>query len=206
MKQEQLFEKTKESNRLWDIKVAEEKRIMRQRMEKLRSEGYAVGEPYPGGNMATPGPLMAPQWHPTQMRGPCGTPVAPQRDGDGMAVTPHHVNWVIYQQTPFGTPIQGQFGPFYPGSQPFMVPLGFQQPMVYPLLTSNPGPNLNPNSGSTYNPAGTFATNSSQSFLGSSINSSPDLSRRSIATTTTTTTTTTSSAFRGTISTPTRRF
>ena len=199
MKQRELFEKTSESNRIWEERLAEEQRISRQRLENLLSQGYSFGEPHPEGNVATPQPLMGPSWVPGQMRGPSGTPI----------MTPHYVNgMVIYQQPPFGAPIQGQFGPnagpFYPGPQPFMVPFGFQPGWGYPSFPSYPGPNLNPNSGSTYNP-GTFGANSGQS-LGSSTHSSPDLSRRSITTTTTTTTTTTSTGYKATIVTPTRRF
>ena len=187
---------TYESNRLW------EEEISRQRLKNLLSQGYPFGEPaYPEGNPApTPQPLMGPAWVPGQMRGPFGTPGVASQYVNGM---------VVYHQLPLGAPIQGQFGPspgpFYPSAQPFMVPFGFQPAMDYPPSTRMVGPSYPvPNSGSTYNP-GTFGANSGQS-LGSSINSSPDLSRRSTATTTTTTTTTTSSAFRGTIVTPTRRF
>ena len=176
---------TYESNRLW------EEEISRQRLKNLLSQGYPFGEPYPEGNPApTPQSLMGPAWVPGQMRGPCGTPM----------VASHYVNgMVVYHQLPFGAPIQGQFGPspgpFYPSAQPFMVPFGFQPAMDYPPSTRMVNPSYpGPNSGSTYNP-GTFGANSG-----------PDLSRCRIATTTTTTTTTTSSAFRGTISTPTRRF
>ena len=174
--------------------MAEQRRISKQRLENLFSRGYVMGEPHPEGNMATPAPLMGPNWHPTQMRGPYGTPVAPHHV-QGMAVASHYyVNgMVIYQQPSFGAPIQGQFGPFYHGPQPFMVPMGFQHAMVYP----HSGPNLNPNLGSASNP-GTFGANSGQS-LGSSTHSSPDLSRRSIATPTTPTTTSTSPGFKAMI-------
>ena len=81
MKQRELFERTYESNRIWEERLAEEQRISRQRLENLLSRGYAFGEPHPEGNMATPQPLMGPSWVPGQMRGPSGAPL----------VTPHYV-------------------------------------------------------------------------------------------------------------------
>ena len=181
---------TYESNRLW------EEEISRQRLKNLLSRGYPVGEPNPEGNIAIPQPLMGLAWVPGQMR---WIPAVASKYVNGM---------VICHPLTFRAPIQGQFGPipapFYPGAQPFRVPFGFQTTMDNPSLTRMVGPSYpGQNSGSTYK-LGTFRENSGQS-LGSSINSSPDLDLV-IATTTTNTTTTTSTSFRGTLSTPIRRF
>ena len=166
MRNAQLFLKIRLGDKIWEESggnVAAPSPLMAVQVQEGKTNpdgnpGGNVANPESnitsGGNMATPSPLMAVQV-PAPMPVPVMgvPPVAPKGDQEMLYF------WV-----------QSALGP-----QLFMVPMIRGQPLGYPRMVnaSYPGPNLNPYLGSSYNP--NIRANPGQS-LGSSVNTSPDLS------------------------------
>jgi hypothetical protein len=187
MVNEQLFLRIRLADKRKEKQARENVFLIRQRIQQLLTQGPGGSLAIPRGNLATPRPLMVVPGGNVNPGGNMANPggymanAGGSMNPSGNLATPRPLMSVpdptrIPTAAPKGD--QGMMPywvQFAVGPQLFMVPMIGGQPSGYPRMVnaSYPGPNLNPYLGSSFNP--NIRVNPDQS-LGSSVNTSPDLS------------------------------